>query len=104
MNVQMTCAAVRTIVSRIPCGQVATYAQVAACIEGPKQSGGLRCGRLIRDAKDLDDWAWHRVVTSDGTISPKNPEKDEQRRRWGDDGVHFASKWRVDLPACRWEP
>ena len=104
VNVQMTGAAVRTVVSRITCGQVATYAQVAACIEGPKQSGGLRCGRLIRDAKDLDDWAWHRVVTSDGTISPKNPRKDEQSRRLGDDGVQFISKWRVDLPACRWEP
>ena len=104
VTVQMTCAAVREVVSRIPCGQVATYTQVAACIEGPKQSGGLRCGRLIRDAKDLDDWPWHRVVTSDGTISPRNPRKDEQRRRLGHDGVQFVGKWRVHLPACGWEP
>ena len=98
VTVQMTCAAVRETVSRIPRGQAATYTQVAAHIEGPKQGGGLRCGRLIRDAKDLEDWPWHRVVKSDGTISSKNPRKDEQRHRLEDDGVQFVSKWRARCP------
>ena len=104
VTLEMTAAEVRAIVSLIPFGKVATYARVAMRIEGTSQTGGLRCGRLIRDSKSFDDWPWHRVVRSDGTISPKNARKEEQRRRLRADGVKFKDVWCVDLRACRWDP
>ena len=60
-------AAVLALVARIPRGRVATYGQLALLAGKPRSARAV--GRVMRNA---DGVPWHRVVNSQGGISPRS--------------------------------
>ena len=93
------------IVSRIPCGRVATYGQIA------KIAGMLGQARLVVYALSaLDAWSavpWHRVVNARGEVSPRSNGsmlEVSQRIRLENEGITFDSAGGIPLPELQWLP
>lgn len=92
-------------VSRIPCGRVATYGQIAKIAGMPGQA------RLVGYALSaLDAWSavpWHRVVNARGEVSPRSNGsmlEVSQRIRLENEGITFDSAGRIPLPELQWLP
>lgn len=97
---------VYTFVRTVPRGQVVTYGQVAACIQGvsltPRQ-----VGTAMRYAPQ--DVPWQRVVGANGylPIGKRSTQMQmQQRRLLEQEGVTFLEKdaERIDMIHCQWRP
>jgi methylated-DNA-protein-cysteine methyltransferase-like protein len=85
-------AAMRKAIRRIPRGQVATYAQVAAAAGYPLYHRHV--AQLLR--REGNALPWQRVVGAGGQIKLKFEAGLEQRSRLEMEGVRFRGK-RVDM-------
>ncbi|MFH1853000.1 MAG: MGMT family protein [Candidatus Neomarinimicrobiota bacterium] len=89
------------LVRLIPAGRVATYGQIAALAgTGPRQVG------FAMAALPHADVPWHRVINSQGRVSPRIGGNGElvQRARLEAEGVRFNPGGRVALNKVLWEP
>ena len=90
------------IVARIPRGQVATYGQIAAALDDPRQARTV--GWALHSIPEWLDIPWHRVVNSSGGISTRHTSGglNTQRKLLEDEGVVFSEDGRLDLERYRW--
>jgi len=74
-------------VRKIPCGNVASYGQIAALINAPRAARIV--GWALRNLKPNTKVPWHRVVNKDGMISIENLHvpKEHQAMRLRQEGV-----------------
>ncbi len=89
------------LVRQIPVGKVATYGQIAALVgTGPRQVG------YAMAALPHDDVPWHRVINSQGKVSPRKGGNGEkiQRALLEAEGVEFTPGGRVSFRQRLWEP
>ncbi len=95
-------ALIYRVVQQVPAGQVATYGQIALVAGAPSaRLVGRALARLPAGRRDVP---WHRVINSQGRISPR-AEGDgtaEQARRLRAEGVLLDAKGRVDFAAVAW--
>ena len=87
----------------IPCGQVASYGQVAELSGIPH--GARQVGRVLRDLPAGEDLPWHRVLRATGHIAfPEGSRayREQVRRLTGEDVP--VSRGRVDMRAWQWQP
>ncbi len=90
-----------SLVRQIPEGKVATYGQIATLVgTGPRQVG------YAMAALPDPDVPWHRVINSQGKVSPRSGGAGEniQRALLEVEGIRFSPGGRVSLPAVIWEP
>ncbi len=89
------------LVRQIPAGRVATYGQIAALIG----TGARQVGYALA-ALPNPDVPWHRVINSQGKVSPRSGGAGEniQRALLEAEGIRFSPGGRVSLPAVIWEP
>lgn len=93
------------VVSCIPKGRVATYKQIAALagIEGP--TGARQVGYALAALTPGSDLPWHRVINSQGRISPRGqPGWDaEQYDRLALEGVECDAEGQLDMARYEWD-
>lgn len=94
---------VRSIISKIPMGKVATYGQVAALAGSPRSA--LAVGRILRNS--AESMPWQRVINSQGRISIQNMEYPAviQKELLEQEGVEVIEKnksYFVDLVKYLW--
>ena len=92
------------VVRQIPCGQVATYGQVAAIAGYPGQA--RQVGYALHALSEGSDVPWQRVINARGEVSLRSEGGWEhyQRHLLEEEGVSFTRSGRVDLGRYRWEP
>jgi methylated-DNA-protein-cysteine methyltransferase-like protein len=97
------------IVKSIPEGKVVTYGQVAGLVGLPpgedaetyKAFGARWVGGSM--ARCPDGIPWHRVVNSQGKISPRAESGvQRQRERLEAEGVRFDDRERINLKTYQW--
>ena len=81
-------ALVLAVISEIPCGQVASYGQIAELV-----------GKACSHSEFYGDYPCHRVVNSQGRTAPG---WDEQRSLLEAEGVEFKSNGCVDMAKYQW--
>lgn len=87
-------------VLRIPKGRVASYGRIARMVGcGPRQVGYAM--GTIPDGLEVP---WHRVVNSQGKVSPRGDggSDNEQRRRLLAEGVIFNNNGKIDFERFGW--
>ena len=93
------------IVRCIPEGRVATYGQIAALAERPRNA--RQVGYALARLKD-DRVPWHRVVNARGEVSERGVDLlesvDQQRFLLEEEGVLFDRRGRIDLDRFGWTP
>ena len=109
-SVQLFNLRVWEMVRQIPTGKVATYGQIAALITPPSEIPFERyrafSPRWVGGAMAAcpDDVPWHRVINSQGKISPRRFEGEtNQRDLLEAEGVLFDVHQRVDLKRFGWQ-
>jgi methylated-DNA-protein-cysteine methyltransferase-like protein len=93
------------VVARIPRGRVATYGQVAALAELPRQARLV--GYAMHGLPAGSNLPWHRVVNAEGRVSARSepgPSEGLQRHLLEEEGVVFDLSGRIDLRRYRWRP
>ncbi len=93
------------IIRQIPAGLVATYGQIASLSGFPRHARLV--GHALRRLPAGDaDVPWHRVVNSQGRISPRGMDgsDDLQRRLLESEGVQFDDAGRIDMRQRQWRP
>ena len=93
---------VHAIVYMIPCGQVATYGQVAAW--AGKARAHRACGQVLRHSIG-PELPWHRVINAQGRVSTGGDVHRPliQRALLEAEGVIFRRSGRCDLKRFGWE-
>lgn len=86
------------IVSQIPRGKVLSYGDVA--ILAGWQGYSRHVGRALHDCPASSDIPCHRVVNSQGRLSPIFIE---QRNRLVEEGVTFKPNGNVNMKTCAWK-
>ena len=93
------------IVQCIPEGRVATYGQIAALAERPRNA--RQVGYALARLGD-DGVPWHRVVNARGEVSERGLDLlesvDRQRFLLEDEGIVFNRRGRIDLSRFGWAP
>ena len=93
------------IVQCIPEGRVATYGQVAALAELPRNA--RQVGYALARSGD-DSLPWHRVVNARGEVSERGLDPlesvDRQRFLLEEEGIVFDRRGRIDLDRYGWSP
>jgi len=109
-SVQLFNLQVWEVVRKIPAGKVATYGQVAGLITPPPEIPFERyrafSPRWVGGAMAAcpDDVPWHRVINSQGKISPRRFEgESNQRDLLEAEGVLFDEHQRVDFKRFGWQ-
>ena len=89
------------IVRQIPSGQVATYGQIAAMVDG---CTARMAGYAMASVREEDQVPWHRVINSKGEISIRASGSPSHSQRYylEQEGVEFNSRGKVDLKRFRW--
>jgi methylated-DNA-protein-cysteine methyltransferase-like protein len=93
------------VAAQVPPGQVATYGQIALVAGAPS---ARMVGHAMAALPDGFDVPWHRIVNSQGRISPRGPDgapgggEAEQRRRLQREGVFLDKSGRVDFTTAGW--
>jgi len=94
---------VKRVIKAIPCGKVASYAQVAALAGNHRAA--RQVVRVLHASSAKDRLPWHRVINSRGGISLKRGRGfEEQKRLLIGEGVRIDSRGRIDLDEFQWEP
>ena len=92
---------VRAVVRRIPCGQVASYGQIAQIVGDctPRMVGF--CLSSLPAGSDVP---WQRVINSQGRISPRGggPGALLQRELLLAEGVEFGAAGRISFRRFGW--
>ena len=90
------------VIQLIPQGKVASYGQIADLAGLPRQARYI--SKVLKQAPDSLDLAWHRIVSSQGKISipSHTPLHQEQKQRLIAEGVIFKGE-RI-LAEHRWQP
>ena len=95
----------RRIVRLIPEGRVATYGQIAALANRPRNA--RQVGYALARLND-ETVPWHRVVNVRGSISDRgfDPLESVERQRFllQEEGVVFDRRGRIDLDRFGWRP
>ena len=95
----------RRIVRLIPEGRVATYGQIAALANRPRNA--RQVGHALARLNDASV-PWHRVVNVRGSISERglDPLESVERQRFllQEEGVVFDRRGRIDLDRYGWKP
>ncbi|MDE2850541.1 MAG: MGMT family protein [Acidobacteriota bacterium] len=95
----------RRIVRLIPEGRVATYGQIAALANRPRNA--RQVGYTLSRLND-ESVPWHRVVNVRGSISDRgfDPLESVERQRFllQQEGVVFDRLGRIDLDRFGWRP
>ncbi len=95
----------RQLIRRIPRGRVATYGQIAALANRPRNA--RQVGHALARHTE-DSLPWHRVVNARGEISDRGIDPlesvDRQRFLLEQEGVVFSFAGRVDLDRFGWTP
>ncbi len=89
------------VVHHIPSGQVATYGQIARIVgRCTARAVGYAMAALPCDT----DVPWHRVINSQGKISPRSSGEGSARQRQllEGEGICFDQQGRVDLRVVGW--
>lgn len=97
MNGEAFRAEVYDIVRQIPQGQVLSYGDVARLAGFPNHSRLV--GRVMSETPADADVPCHRVVNSQGHMSPVFPE---QRERLAAEGVRFTPQGNVIMKEYKW--
>jgi len=92
------------MVRRIPEGKVATYGQIAKLIGYPNHARQI--GFALSSLDTNSKIPWHRVVNSQGKISPRGIDgyDDYQRILLEDEGISFNDKGCISLREYQWQP
>ena len=90
---------VYAIVAKIPCGQVASYGQIAWMLGNPR--GARQVGWAMRCCPD--DIPWQRVVKDSGEIAGGG-HADFRRILLEEERVSFLPDGRADMEKCRYVP
>ncbi|WP_430886029.1 MGMT family protein [Fusibacter sp. JL216-2] len=89
------------IIQSIPQGRVATYGQIATLSghpRAPRQVAGI-----LKRYSNQYELPWHRVISSKGTISIKDPlARREQMERLREENVLVGASGEVDLTLFGW--
>ncbi len=95
--------AIYALVSRIPEGRVMTYGQVARAVGG---CHAREVGYALACRRDDGRIPWHRVINSQGKISPRRhgDGHDRQRRLLAAEGVQFTPDGRIELAVYGYDP
>jgi methylated-DNA-protein-cysteine methyltransferase-like protein len=94
---------VKTLIRAIPCGKVATYAQIASLAGNYRAA--RQVARVLHASSDKEHLPWQRVINSRGGISLRRGRGFEaQRRLLKSEGVPVDRAGRVDLARFQWEP
>jgi len=92
----------KEVIRAIPCGKVATYAQVAALAGDYK--GARQVARVLHSSSAKDRLPWQRVINSRGGISLKKGHGfEEQKRLLREEGVRVDRLGRIDMDVFQWE-
>ena len=95
--------AVLVLVGRIPCGQLATYGQIALMAGFPRRP--RQVGMVLRGLPEATELPWHRVVNANGYVPSKG-------RWWGaqvqiarlrDEGLEVDDLGNLDLARYLWD-
>ena len=91
------------MVEQIPCGQVATYGQIARLVGEPRKARYV--GFALHSNPRPGVVPCHRVVFADGGICEGFAfgGPDVQRSLLEQEGVTFRDETHVDMATCRWE-
>ncbi|MCG8696230.1 MAG: MGMT family protein [Minwuiales bacterium] len=89
------------LVREIPPGRVATYGQIARIVGCTARVSGYAMAAVPGGS----DVPWHRVINSQGKISPRKGGGGEarQKRLLREEGLRFDRQGRVKLDEVRWE-
>lgn len=88
------------MVRQIPCGQVATYGQIAQLVG---QCTARMVGYAMAGLNLESDVPWHRVINYQGRISPRvGVGAAVQRQKLQAEGVVFNAVGAVPLARHRW--
>ena len=91
------------LVDSIPCGNVATYGQIAREAGAPRHARAV--GRALRLLSAGSPLPWHRVLNARGGISERPGGSTAlQARRLRSEGISVDRRGVVDLDRYRWEP
>ncbi|MDX2218556.1 MAG: MGMT family protein [Burkholderiales bacterium] len=91
------------IIRKIPRGKVATYGQIAALAGHPRHARHV--GFALSSLPAGSKVPWHRVVNSQGQISRRGLEGNDEWQRvlLEEEGVEFSAEGRIALKRFRWE-
>ncbi|MBS4462110.1 methylated-DNA--[protein]-cysteine S-methyltransferase [Aerococcaceae bacterium zg-B36] len=89
---------VLSVVAEIPVGKVATYGQIAALINRPKNARLV--GKILSVSDYYGDYPCHRVVNAAGRLAPHFVN---QKRLLLEEAVEFKDAEHVDIQKHRWE-
>ena len=92
-----------TVVGRIPRGRVATYGQIAGMVD---RCTARMVGYAMAAVPSDTDVPWHRVINSQGKVSPRSAGDGSMHQRLllEAEGLHFDKLGRVDLKRVAWRP
>lgn len=89
-------------VHRVPEGKVATYGQVAR-LAG--KCSARQVGYAMAALQDGAGVPWHRIINSQGRISPRTGSEGHRLQRilLEAEGIDFAADGSIDLAQYRWD-
>lgn len=91
-------------VRKIPRGKVATYGQIAALVNRPRNA--RQVGTVLSSLCSDSNIPWHRVVNAQGYISSRNSpaSEDLQRILLEGEGVELTENGHIVLTDFQWKP
>ena len=89
------------VVKGIPRGKVASYGMVA--LLAGRMGAARQVGRAMSEVPAGHKLSCHRVIKSDGSLTPEHIFKGKQRAMLKREGVVFKKDGRVDMGQCEWE-
>lgn len=92
-----------SLIRKIPEGKVATYGQIAALANRPKNA--RQVGAILRSLPDEESVPWHRVVNAQGRISDRRNETAEGLQKFLllQEGVSVSDGGRIDMRTHQWK-
>jgi len=89
------------MVRLIPKGRVASYGQIATLVD---RCTARMVGYAMAGLKYGSDVPWHRVINSQGKISPRSTGDGDliQRALLEDEGIGFDDQGRINFSTFRW--
>ncbi len=104
-HVDTSYPAIYAVVSRIPCGRVATYGQIARLAGLPNHARLV--GYALNALREASRVPWQRVVNAKGMISLRRTGSGHdvlQRLVLKREGIRFNRRGVIDLAVFRWRP